>query len=61
MGGGGTIIIRHKIVEILSDPLISGRVPDYCKPGMLGLLAKEPGDWSEGEARFLWFCVKEAM
>lgn len=49
MGGGGTIIIRNAIKQVLTDPLVHGSLPDKMKTTIDPVLAKDVNDWTTPE------------
>lgn len=46
MSGGGHIIIRQAVVDTLSNPTVSGNLPDRMKLAISPILAKDPADWT---------------
>ena len=46
MGGGGHIIIRNAIKQVLSDPLIHGALSDKHKAQIDPILAQDINDWT---------------
>jgi hypothetical protein len=49
MSGGGHVIIQNATVNTLSDPLVSGALPDWMRLAVSAILAKDPEDWTYQE------------
>lgn len=45
-GGSGGIIVRSRARETLTDPVVSGSLPDRLKLAISPILQKDDADWS---------------
>lgn len=60
-GGGGGIIIIKSLRAALSDPLVSGEVPADMHSRLMNILAKDEGDCTPRDVRFMLRCIGEAF
>lgn len=59
-GGGGGIIIIKSLRAVLCNPLVSGNVPSDLRPRLDAILAKNEGDVTPRDTRFMMRCQAEA-
>lgn len=60
-GGGGGIVIIKSLRAALSDPRVSGELPIDMHARLLDILAKDEGDCTPRDVRFMLRCIGEAF
>lgn len=61
MSGGVIIIRRNAIKAALTDPFVSGTVPDAKQDRMQQVLQSECEDWTREDEHFLIRCLADAV
>jgi hypothetical protein len=60
MGGNSGAIIVQNLINDFNDPLVLGKVPTYLRAHLDAIRAKDPGDCTHRDVRFMAHCLVEA-
>lgn len=60
MSGGGVIIIKKKLKAVAELDLVKDSTVEPRKARLLSILAKDEGEWTGSDFRFVVRCIAEA-